>query len=286
MVNGSASSPYRYRILVPFAAETASHVIGLERAYLAFYFVVFPIALCSLFTLLRRWYLTSLALLGTTLVAAVLPLSFRDHYFQPATWLELVLMIAALRLLTRREVDLRWYAVVSIVAAANRETGMLLGLLLVLVAWPLPQHRRFPTAVVALTPVVTYGLIRISRGSAPPAEHDLLARNLSDLPTAAIQVGLFGAVVVFLAATAWRHAPRVCRRAVWIAVPYIALVGTFGVWRQTRLLVPLLPIIIGMALAGLAHIDEFADPTRIGSVKASEWCAPWCVSSGHRRHVT
>lgn len=259
IVRRAAPSPYRYRVLVPFVAQAASHVIGLERAYLLFYFVVFPVALCSLLMLLRRWYPTSLALVGTTLVAAVLPLSFRDHYFQPATWLELVLMIWALRLLTKPVVDLRWYAVVSIVAASNRETGVLLGLLLVLVTWPIPHHRRPAIALVALAPFVTYALIRLNRGGAPSAEHDLFARNLGDIPTAAIQLLLFVVVIVFLAATAWRQAPRICRRAAWLVVPYLALVGAFGMWRQVRLLVPLLPILVGLALAGLTQLDDLDD---------------------------
>ena len=188
IADGTAESPYRYRILVPWLAETASRVIGLERAYLLFYFVVFPLALCSLVRLLRTWYPTSVALMGTLVVAAVLPLSFRDHYFQPATWLELVLMIWALQLLARPVVDLRWYAIVSVVAVLNRETGVLLGLLLLVVTWPVALARRVPTAIVALLPFATYALIRINRGNAPPAEHDLLARNFHDLPTAVIKL--------------------------------------------------------------------------------------------------
>lgn len=256
MSNGTAPSPYRYRILVPWLAEALSRVIGLERAYVVFYFVVFPVALCSLLRLLRTWYSTSVALIGTLITASVLPLSFRDHFFQPATWLELVLMIWALQLLARPTVNLRWYAGVSIVAALNRETGVLLGLLLVAVTWPVAPSRRRVTAIAALAPFATYALIRINRGIAPPAEHDLLARNLHDVPTAALQVGLFGAVLVFVALSAWRVAPRVCRRAAWIVPPYLALIGAFGVWRQVRLLVPLLPIVLGIALTGLVALDD------------------------------
>src|SRR4051812_14657106 len=184
MANGTALSPYRYRILVPWVAEAGSRVVGLERAYLVFYFVVFPVALCSLVRLLRTWYSTSVALMGTVLVAAVLPLAFRDHYFQPATWLEFVLMIWALQLLTRPVVDLRMYAVVSVAAALNRETGVLLGLLLVVGICPIARARRVVTAIVAIAPAAAYALIRINRGSAPPAEHDLFSRNVHDLPTA------------------------------------------------------------------------------------------------------
>ena len=99
-------------------------------------------------------------------------------------------------------------------------------------------------------------MIHLYLGNAPPAEHNLLARNLADIPTAVIQIVLFIAVIVFLAATSWRHAPHLCRRAAGIAVPYLALVGAFGMWREIRLLVPLLPILVGLALAGLRHLDD------------------------------
>src|SRR5690349_9072048 len=78
MSNGTALSPYRYRILVPWVAEAASRVVGLERAYVVFYFVVFPVAMWSLVRLLRTWYSTSFAVMGVLLAAAVLPLAFRD----------------------------------------------------------------------------------------------------------------------------------------------------------------------------------------------------------------
>ena len=255
MAGGTAESPYRYRILVPWVAEAASRVVGLEAAYVVFYFVVFPVALCSLLRLLKVWYATSVAVIGTVLLASVLPLAFRDHYFQPATWLELVLMIWALQLLVRPSVDLRAYAALSMVAAMNRETGVLLGLLLVAVTWPVAPARRCMTAIVAVAPLATYAALRINRGNAPPAEHDLLARNFHDLPTAVLQVALFGAAFVFLAVIGWRAAPLLLRRAAWIVPVYLVLIGLFGVWRQVRLLVPLAPIAVGLALAGITRLD-------------------------------
>ncbi len=260
VISDAAPSPYRYRVLVPFLAQGLSRFITVEQAYLLFYLAVFPVALCALLALLRRWYPTSQALIGVVLTAAVLPLSFRDHFFQPATWLEFVLVITALRLLDRPVVDLRWYAVVSVIAACNRETGILFGFLLVVVTWPVPAGRRLRTAVVAALPTVVYATIHLARGDAPPAEHNLLARNLADLPTVFTDVGLFLAIFAVLAIAGWRTAPAICRRAAWLLAPYLPLIATFGMWRQVRMLVPLVPIMLGFGLGALAHLDDDDTP--------------------------
>lgn len=256
IIEGTAASPYRDRLLMPFIAEALSRLMPLQSAYLLLYFALFPIAYVSLFCLLRRWYPVAVALLGTVIIAAVMPLALRDHYFQPGTWLELVLVITALHLLARPNLDLRLYTFLAAAAALNRETGMVLGLLLVVVAWPTARARRLHVLGAAIVPIAIYGAIRVVRGVGVSAEHDLLARNLPDLPTAVVQVTLFGAVLGFLAIVAWRDAPALLRRAALIVPPYLALVAAFGIWRETRLLVPLLPIAIGIGLGALTSLDE------------------------------
>lgn len=261
IVDGTAASPYRSRILLPFVADALSRVLPLESAYLALYFVLFPLALCTLFALLRRWHRPSIALLGTVIAAAIMPLALRDHFYQPGTWLELVLVTTALHLLAQRRLDLRAYAAISLVAALNRETGMLLGLLLLVVAWRSYDGARSRLVVIAFVPVAVYGMVRLWRGGGPPAEHDLLTRNLHDIPTAAVQLTLFGAVLVYLLVAAWPVAPALLRRAMCVVPPYLVLVAAFGIWRETRLLVPLLPIVIGIGLGALAGIDDGREPS-------------------------
>ena len=270
IIDGTAPSPYRSRVLLPFLAEGLSRVMTLESGYLLLYFAVFPIAFCSLYALLRKWHQPTLALVGVLLVGSVMPLALRDHFYQPATWLELVLMIAALHLLTRPTVDLRWYTTIAVVAALNRETGMLLGLLLLVTTWSSSRSPRGRLLACAAAPVVAYATIRVVRGGGPPAEHDLLSRNLHDLPIAMIQITLFAGVIVYLLHVGWAHAPVALRQATLILPPYLAFVAVFGIWRETRLLVPLLPLALCIGLNALTQLDDEAWAPSSATVQAPD----------------
>lgn len=76
------------------------------------------------FTLLSRWYRAEYALIGTLFVAAGAPLTFYDHYFQPWSFWEAFFYTLALLLMAQRRWG--WLGLVVLLAALNRETGVLI----------------------------------------------------------------------------------------------------------------------------------------------------------------
>jgi hypothetical protein len=95
IIAGTAPSPYRYRILVPFAGEALtkalSGVLSVRASFLLSYAVYDLLAvsflLVILFFWLRTWFKTEQALIGVLFVAGTLPIALRDHHFQPRSLL-------------------------------------------------------------------------------------------------------------------------------------------------------------------------------------------------------
>ena len=272
VISGTAASPYRYRVLVPFLANLViaplSRLMPARIAFLGVYglydFLALAFSLLALFAWLRRFSRDSVALIFSLYCAVLLLVSLRDHYFMPWSWIEPGLVAVALMLAQRGP---EWRLIpLTAIATLNRETGLLVPALFAVArlgqggesarrawAWSL--------AGVATWAAVVLGL-RWTLGSAPPLVHaaDLLRGNLEPLRLlrAALNLLLFGGVLGPLAFIGFRRAPAMLRRATLVVPPYLAAFATWGVWHEMRLLAPLYPLLAALAACGFAPENDAA----------------------------
>jgi len=269
VVEGQAPSPYRYRVLVPHTTDVIVRALtsrfrddqAFLLAYALYDFVAFSLLLFVLFWYLREWFSPVAALLGVLFVACTMPVAFDDHYFQPWSWLEVALFSLGLFALVRKRDGM--FAALVLLASLNRETGLWLALAHPLTRWSFDELKHAPRssrlraaissiAMLAIWAGIFLGLRQVL-GSAPHVNtlaqawaSNTTGRNL--LRTGLRIVVLFGAFGVF-AVAGFRHAPDFVRRTVRLVPFWLALVLPYGLWWEVRLLVPLYPIVVPLALA-------------------------------------
>jgi hypothetical protein len=183
--------------------------------------------------------------------------AFGTAWFHPSglMWslLETIFWLAALLLL---DTGRAWWMVPLVfVATLNRETTVLLPLLV----WLLTGRWRLAGGLVAIW-AVTYGGLRLYYGDVPlhlTIAEIWHANTVEYVGSFLLGLALFGWIPI-LALRGYRTAPPFVRRAAWVAPPYLAAIAVFGIWREFRLFLPLLPLAIPLVMNSLGEIG--ADP--------------------------
>jgi len=277
IVSGTAGSPYRYRVLVPFVLDPVIGLIARWTAYRNAFLGVYAaydafaigFSLLATFAYLGRWFRSTMALAGTLYMAVMMTLALRDHYFMPWSWIEPGLVAVALSWLVRG----RWAAILplTVVAGLNRETGLIIPLLFCATSLA-PGQRDGSTqrgafawcaAALAAWAIVFFGLRWVLGGAAPYSSVAELWRSNTEplhLLRAVVQVGLFGGALWFLAPAGVRYAPEFVRRSALVVPLYLIGVLLFGMWYEVRLLIPLYPVVLPLALFAVCRL---ADPGAI-----------------------
>ncbi len=268
IIAGTAPSPYRYRILVPIAAEfftkALSVVLPIETAFLLSYATYDLLAvfflLANLFFWLRTWFDREQALIGVLFVAGTMPIALQDHYFQPWSLLETGLFSAALLAIHRQ----RYWLLASLVALAslNRETAVFIPLAFLLtidMKSLLNRSRKWGKPILLfgglflIWAAVFLGL-RYFRGSASHIHtiEELLALNTKEsLFYTFLKVSLFLGGLWAFAFLGFRYAPSFIKRVALIIPLYLLTVIIWGVWLEVRLLMPLYPVLVPLGLSFL-----------------------------------
>ena len=256
IVAGDATFPYRYRVLVPLATEpvirAVSPVLGRRAAFLFAYLAYDVLALgVSLFGL--AWLLGQLGhragevLAGATLMAALVPLTLQNQWYQPWSLLEPGLLAFGMGCALRR--DARGLLALTVLACLNDERGIYLPLAALLA---FPRARSSWTACAAGLAIVL-GL-RLALGSAA-AETTFADLKRTNTNPANLRATVQAAVLLLgplpLLTFAARRATTPLRRAAWIVPLHLALVFAFGVWHEGRLWMSLYPILIPLAWQAL-----------------------------------
>ncbi len=280
IVMGTAPYQYRYRVLVPYAAEALMKPLSLlpgmksanalhERlqnrpfmlAYGILNFVAIMLFLIFMLALLKQWFPWSMALLGVLLTAIIMSVTFRDHYFHPWSFWEAALYATGLHLIVRREYFL--FTVANLIGVVNRETSCFLPLMFVLSVipraskdWLLSLERkdmRFALLNLAIWPLA-FAVLHKVVGYAPAtftisiAWHGNKSRLFYSLFMNAI---LLGPLWVFAIKGLISSAPSVIRRSSLAVIPYVALLSVIGFWWEVRYWIPMLPILIPAIIASL-----------------------------------
>lgn len=276
IIAGTAPSPYRYRILVPFIGQAFirpfSAVVSTNAAFLLWYafydLLAVLLLLSSLFLWLREWFSKEQALIGVLFVAGTMPIALQDHYFQPWSLLESGLFTISLLAMQRRQYWLVAFLVA--IASLNRETGVFIPLAFLLeridIVGVVKARPRISGRSILLSGIfflvwalIFFGL-RLFLGSTLHVEtiEGLFEHNITQdsvLHTFQNGVLFLGGFWVFVV-LGFSYAPGIIRR-VSVMVPfYIIVIILGGVWYEVRLLMPLYPVFIPLGLAFLYRPSE------------------------------
>lgn len=277
IINGIAESPYKYRILVPFILEGFIKVfssflslkVSFIFSYSLFESVLFFIFFKVLFDYLRLWFNKEQALLGILFVAFTMPITFKDHYFQPWSYIEPIFYILALKYLYEKKY--LYFLVILILASLNRETSVFLVLLYLFtnpeIIYPIKFSHIMKAKsalknfvlILALWLIIFYG-IRYIRGGSQYVQNLIQIwfqnASLSNLWKMILQIVLFLGIFWYFAVKGYRFSNEFIKRATMILPFYILFILIFGIWREVRLLMPLYPILIPMGLSFLYKRKE------------------------------
>ncbi len=268
---GEAESPYRYRILVPYAAEFVIHLItpwiSYTDAFRLTYGLYDVISLClffgALYYWLRMWHSQPLSLLGTLFACATIPVAYWHHHFQPWSLLEAALFTISLSLIVKNK-TLK-LAFIMIIYTLLRETSIFLPLIYLLAYKHLWKYNdssgrawRLWTAIYFAEWLLIYGGLRLWLGNAPHVESlpELIGVNFSSrnlILTSVYLFIMFGGFLIW-AKQGFRHSPFMLKQISYIIFPYLAIMGVWAIWSEVRCFMPLYPILLAL---GLYRIKEW-----------------------------
>lgn len=249
IVDGTADSPYRYRILTTFFMDAiGNHPRSdgeIAITYAVAHLILMPLVITSYYLALRRWLAPLSAIAGVILYVALLPAMYRIYSIGVYTPVELGLLSLAL---WWRRPDWR-YAALVVLASLNRETGVLLVLTFAAIHLPRWRERRIQvwTLIFAALWAACFVGLRLWRGPAP----DLVTiaeiwegnTNSWQVPDA-ITNHFFFLPLYFAVPIAWRKLPpEVKRLFIGVALPYLGLTAVFGSWNEIRLIMPIMPFL-------------------------------------------
>ncbi len=268
----TALSPYRYRILIPLLAEKiakiATWITGLEfrKAVLGGYILITFLSLFAGLVLfqshLRRWFERRQALVGSLFLASMMPLTFIHYYFQPTSHPEFVSFVLGMRLIIDRRHG--WLWLLLALSTLNRETSIFLVFLYWVCNLGLMRPVRLFswTCLYGLTWVSIYGGLRLFLGMAP---HIGLERpnlwsyyiiyNLTTWDTY-LTVGAFFGVFWWLAFHNPAKKPLALRRGLWFVPVFFLVHLTLSQIHEVRYFLELCPIIVPLALMSLFDLSS------------------------------
>jgi hypothetical protein len=254
----TATAPDRYRLLAPLIVEGPMRVLrqwmpaelAFDRVYAVFYLLAMTALLWSQFAYLRVWFTDEQALVGVLLLASTLRITIRQHDYAPFSYLEPTFFAAGLLLILR---DKRaWLGLLVALAALNRETGIFLALLFAVTQ---PLTRRNILAAIAYLAVwaAVFVGVRLYGGEADRYWEigRIWRTNLSQPGLTLYNVTAFLGVMWVFALAGFTRAPDFVRRAAIVIPAYAGAVAIWGLWWEVRLLMPLLPLVLPLALSAL-----------------------------------
>ncbi len=267
----TAESPYRYRVLVPYTADLSVRALAAFLPYRIAFMITYAIFdLASIFSFLlilyyfcRLWFSREASMIGVLFVGATVSIALRDHYFQPWSILEAVIFSLALIVIYRNRRGLLYPLIV--LASLNRETALFIPLAFV-------AANSTPGAVTGKDGglngkdlIFAAGLLSVwlalflaVRSSTGNTTHiyslgELWAKNTSArsiLKAVVNNAAFLGAFWIF-AFNGFRKAPLFVRRVGLLLPVYLILILVFGVWYEVRLWMPFYPVFIAAALSFL-----------------------------------
>ena len=258
ILNHTTKAPDRYRVLAPVLVEVPTRVLSrfmpydsaYDRASVVFYLLAMAALVATQYAYLRVWFTTEQALVGVLLIASTLRITIRQHDYSPSSFLEPSFF--ALGLLAILHGRRGWLAVLVAVATLNRETAIFL-IALFAVTQPLTKDTMKAVAGYGAIWLVIFLGLRVLGGEAERYwTLDLVLRtNLSQLWLAAFNITVLLGVFWLFALLGVPRAPAFVRRSALVIPAYLAVVAIWGIWWEVRLLMPIYPMLLPLALSYL-----------------------------------
>ena len=269
VIDGTYGAPGIYRVLVPYSFDWLVRTTGIEPStlwHLSRLLLLFG-SYVTFHWYLRTWMPVAGAVMGTAIVAALMPLTFTNSWAHPDHFAELLLFTAGCAAVARHRDGL--FAGVLLLASLNRETAVFL-VLLYLVVRPLSMPHLVRTAAFGGLWALVFVGLRAWRGF-EHYEYWQLGRNLEFLRLlppprdpyyrAYAWFGVVAFAPLFWIASRARDAqPVFVRRALWV-VPVIALVAfTISSIIESRIFTPLFPLVVPAVVCTFTEPAHAADP--------------------------
>jgi hypothetical protein len=258
ILDHSSRAPDRYRWLVPMIVEPPVQLLtrwmpynrAFDRFSTVFYLFAITTMLWSLFALLRRWFADEAALMAALVAACTLRITMRQHDYAPYSLLEPTFVaLALLAILQKRHL---WLGVLIALASFNRETAVFLVLLyLVTSDWSRTAWLR-TIGYGAVWAAIFLGVRAVSGDAERYWTIERVWRtNIGQPQLVLANLAMLLGIFWLLAPLGWRRTPIFLRKAALIVPAYLVTVAIWGIWWEVRLLLPLYPILFGMALSYL-----------------------------------
>lgn len=258
ILNQTARAPDRYRVLAPALVEVPTQVLSwfmpydaaYDRASVAFYLIAMAVLLATQYAYLRVWFTTEQALVGVLLVACTLRITIRQHDYSPYSFLEPSFF--ALGLLAILHGRRGWFALLVAVATLNRETGIFM-VALFAVTQPVTKATLKAVAGYFSIWLVIFIELRFLGGDAERywTLERVFRTNMSQLWLAAFNITVLLGVFWIFALLGLSRAPAFVRRSAIVIPAYLAAIAIWGIWWEVRLLMPLYPLLLPLALSYL-----------------------------------
>lgn len=278
IITAQAPSPYQYRVLIPFIGEGLIRFFELFLAPRYAFSLTYALLdvggifllLSEVFLSLASWFRREYALFGSLFCAAVLPVTFFEHFFQPWSFWEAAIYISGLWLIWQNK--RAWLAVCVLLAALNRETGLLVIAAFFLSSVTFKSLKaqgalnwrdiKWTILYLGIWAVVFFGLRLIRPAS---SEVETLAQIFQHntkpvfLAKAVLNWLLFAGIFWLLAVRGWRHAPFMLRRAALVLPFHLVLILVFAYWSEVRVLMPHYATLIGLGFSSFGE-EVFLPP--------------------------
>ena len=271
ILDGTAEPPYNYRLLVPLLTESSANIISFVSgipfkisfalSYIIYNIFSLSLFLFTLYVYLKEWHSKSLSIIGTLFCAALLPISLRDHYFQPWSLIEAWFFV--MTMYATYKARFSWVVIITGLAVLNRTTGIFIPLIYLLGSVDFkalinhPQNSNIKSIAYKFTLLVSISLVlilivrNIQEGGAHIHsltwifEHNITRFNLA---MALINLSLFSGAWWVFSIFGFKHADRYTKQLLVFVPLYLVPIIIFGLWKEVRMLLPIYPIIISLGL--------------------------------------
>ena len=270
VIEGTAPKPIQYRVLTYYMVEALHRLTGIAvwRSDLILRFAFTSLSLIYFQRFLRGWFDFTSSAVGALIMGALLPITYVDHTHQPHDIPNLFFTILALGFIrNHREA---WLLILIPIAMLNRES-----FIFVFWAWLFYNIARIPfrTIVVefllfTLIALVVYLALPYYFG--PRASYVEMVQLKNNLNPPMMwkwfsRLAAFIGPMVLALCMKFKSQPVFLKRSLGYVAVYMIVMFFIGKYQETRLFLPILPVLIPL---GLASIFPVYDPDSTISLPA------------------
>ncbi|MFH1514125.1 MAG: hypothetical protein ABIG42_01565 [bacterium] len=256
VIAGTAPKPLQYRIMTYYLVEATHRITGMSiwRLDLILRFIFTSLSLIFMFKYLRRWFDFAASAIGPFIILAILPVTYVDYTHQPHDIPNLFFTILALGLI--RDKKEAWLLLLIPVAMLNRES-----FIFVLWAWFFYNYDRLPIKLLiadftlfSLFALVIYLALPHYYG---PRDNYVDTIQLSHNLKPEFILKWFKRLVAFIGplvvgtCIAFKSKPLFLRRSLGFVGIFMAVNFVVGMYHETRLFLPVLPVMIPLGLSAI-----------------------------------